>query len=103
MSFCVANLLGLSLWITSVSIRLWLPAGPLRRPCSSTRTRSAPGLGSSSGRELIGRGAARAEDAHGTPTQRHKSPSIPAYEYQISMGGYVGAFLPDAPLAAPDK
>ena len=33
-----------------------------------------------SSRDLSGRGAARAEDAQGTPTQSHKSPSILAYE-----------------------
>jgi len=33
--------------------------------------------------ELVGRGAARAEDAQGTPTQSHISPSILVYEEKI--------------------
>ena len=31
-----------------------------------------------------GRGAARAEDAQGTPTQSHMSPSILVYEYKLN-------------------
>ena len=33
-----------------------------------------------------GRGAARAEDAHGTPTQSHVSPSMLVYEDELSQG-----------------
>ena len=36
-------------------------------------------------RELSGRGAARAEDAQGTPTQSHISPSILLYEEQCRL------------------
>ena len=35
--------------------------------------------------DFRGRGAARAEDAQGTPTQSHISPSILVYEEQIEM------------------
>ena len=34
-----------------------------------------------------GRGAARAEDAQGTPTQSHVSPSILVYEEMTGVGG----------------
>ena len=37
--------------------------------------------------DLSGRGAARAEDAQGTPTQSGISPSIIVYEYQCNMCG----------------
>jgi len=35
---------------------------------------------------LVGRGAARAENAHGTPTQSHTSPSILVYEEETEGG-----------------
>ena len=35
---------------------------------------------------LSGRGAARAEDAQGTPTQSHISPSLLVYEDTIEQG-----------------
>ena len=44
---------------------------------------------------VAGRGAVRAEDAQGTPTQSHISPSILLYEDMISLlaGGRVGVDL----------
>ena len=52
--------------------------GHLRQehPQRGTGRRLGPGS-----HALFGRGAARAEDAQGTPTQSHTSPSIPVYEY----------------------
>jgi len=42
-------------------------------------------------RHLSGRGTARAEDAQGTPTQSHTSPSILVYEDNLGGGGEDGA------------
>ena len=39
-------------------------------------------------RRKTGRGTARAEDAQGTPTQSHISPSIQVYEDVLINGGY---------------
>ena len=36
--------------------------------------------------DLSGRGIARAEDAHGTPTQSHLSPSVLVYEEEYGRG-----------------
>ena len=41
--------------------------------------------GTTHSRDLSGRGAARAEDAQGTPTQSHISPSILVYEDTIRV------------------
>ena len=51
---------------------------------------------------LAGRGTARAEDAHGTPTQSHISPSILVYKDYVGAvrflghshaGGHLGSVL----------
>ena len=44
------------------------------------QSRPESGLGFQVGRLRVGRGAARAEDAQGTPTQSRISRSIPVYE-----------------------
>jgi hypothetical protein len=50
---------------------------------------------------LAGRGAARADDAQGTPTQSHVSPSILAYEDQrtpaIAANGTTDSRIADRP------
>ena len=47
-------------------------------------------------RDLSGRGAARTEDAQGTPTQRHISPSVLVYKEKRNLGAVAGG----VPLAA---
>ena len=54
--------------------------------------------------QIYGRGAARAEDAQGTPTQSHVSPSILVYEdYILSKCKYIVAKWIAPPAVALDK
>jgi len=51
--------------------------------------------------QLSGRGTATAEDAQGTPTQSHVSPSILVYEEQICRASYTASTTPFSSRCAP--
>jgi len=69
-----------------------LGSGP-GRFCSRTVSKHGALSTSDRLRDLSGRGATRAEDAHGTPTQRLISPSILVYEEQLHWLDSSGALV----------
>jgi len=73
-------------------------AGTTPNPAPAARTPKSDTLGSKH-LCLSGRGTTRAEDAQGTPTQSHISPSILEYEEYTPLARHLGDQLVELDLA----